>query len=983
MDYKDCLDAAISKEEPVVYSIPVDHPDRAKWLHLFGIGLWARYNRTGNMDDLEAAISETELAISITPADHPDRAVRLKTHGALLSTRYNRTGNMDDLEEAISKVELAISITPIDHLARAGILDNLASILWFRYTRKGNIDDLEAAISKSELAVSTTPVDHLDRAQRLSNLGNKLSDRYDRTGNIDDLTAAISKSELAVSVTPINHPFRALHSSNLGSILLYRYTRTGNMDDLEAAIYNAESAVSITPIYHPNQAEQLHNLGVMLSARYNRTRNIDDLKAAISKAELAVSISPIDHPNRAKQLNNLGSELSDRYDRTGNIDDLEAAISKAELAVYITPKNHPDRAIWLHNLGASLAKRYNRTRNIDDLEAAICKMELAVSITPRDHSDQALWLQSLGSRLSDRFYRTGKIGDLQAALESFTSSFDLSSALPLTRVQSARRAIHILVSIENWDRASSLAQAALKLLPFICDRYLGRTDQQYAILQISGLAADACSLSLRIGHVHEALQQLEFGRGIILGYLMDGRSDLAQLQNDYPGLANEYEALRFKAYTDISAKEPIIREQLHRERREAASRLEDCLHQIRQKDGYERFLMDPTLDELKQSAIEGPIIIVNATDFGCDAIIVSTSEVQAIALPEMNSSKAPPFFKERLGRYKTIDPEQLKKYERDVESDLGSVKLDIEADVEYMSWLWSSCVKPILKVVTDNRLSDSNELLRVWWIGAGIAGSFPFHAAGQYIQGVENIRDYENTLSQIIPSYTPTIKALSYARSCASRAAKVNGNETSILVVAMPTTPKHRSLPGVDREKLAIQQMTRDFCRIKALESPTAKRVLEDMGGYDIVHFACHGSADPKDPSNSHLLLQTSGPSGPVVDELTVSDISKKNTLGRTLIAYLSACSTAGVEASKHADECLHIASAFQVAGFAHVIGSLWPADDDVCVRLAESFYRSLAKTATKHSNRDVAEAYRNAILEIRSKFASPSLWGSFTHWGA
>ena len=139
---------------------------------------------------------------------------------------------------------------------------------------------------------------------------------------------------------------------------------------------------------------------------------------------------------------------------------------------------------------------------------------------------------------------------------------------------------------------------------------------------------------------------------------MDSRSNLTKLQNDYPSLANEYDAFRFKAYTDIEEKEPAIRAQLLRERREAATRLEDCLRQIRLKSGYDRFLLEPTLDELQQSASEGPIVIVNATDIECDAMIVSTSKVQAIALPEMNSSQAPSFFQQKLGRYRSIDHQQ-------------------------------------------------------------------------------------------------------------------------------------------------------------------------------------------------------------------------------------------------------------------------------------------------------------------------------------
>ena len=205
------------------------------------------------------------------------------------------------------------------------------------------------------------------------------------------------------------------------------------------------------------------------------------------------------------------------------------------------------------------------------------------------------------------------------------------------------------------------------------------------------------------------------------------------------------------------------------------------------------------MHELKQCANEGPSVFVNVTDIRCDAIIVSTAEVQAIALPEMNSCQAPSSFQKKLGRYRTTDLKKLKKYERDIEYDTGGndyVNPDASASFEHMSWLWSSCVEPILKEVKNSQASDSHELLRVWWIGTGIASSFPFHAAGHYIND-ENAQDSENTLSQIIPSYTPTIKALSYARSCASRAAKINSSETSILVVTMPSTPEHKSLPGV------------------------------------------------------------------------------------------------------------------------------------------------------------------------------------------
>ena len=181
-----------------------------------------------------------------------------------------------------------------------------------------------------------------------------------------------------------------------------------------------------------------------------------------------------------------------------------------------------------------------------------------------------------------------------------------------------------------------------------------------------------------------------------------------------------------------------------------------------------------------------------------------------------------------------------------IENDLENEQVEpgAKAEVEHMSRLWPSCVQPIIKKLKEDQALDFHEPLRVWWIGTGVAGSLPFHAAGQYINDFKKFQDSENTLSKIIPSYTSTIKALPYARFCASRAVKLNSSEISILV-KMPTTPGHRSLPGVDHEKFAIKQITKDVRRIKTLESPMAAQVLNYISGFDIVHFACHASADP------------------------------------------------------------------------------------------------------------------------------------------
>lgn len=192
-------------------------------------------------------------------------------------------------------------------------------------------------------------------------------------------------------------------------------------------------------------------------------------------------------------------------------------------------------------------------------------------------------------------------------------------------------------------------------------------------------------------------------------------------------------------------------------------------------------------------------------------------------------------------------------------------------------------------------------------------------------------------------------------------------------------------LTGVDRERKAIEEACQGIYSCEELRFPTADEVLEKIPISEITHFACHGLSDLADPSNSRLLFQKNGKDGPVVDGLTVAKVSTVTTQGPAWIAFLSACSTAEIKVGKLADEGLHLTSAFQVAGFAHVIGSLWSANDDICVRVAELFYDDLTRSGRAQvSNGAVAAALRNAVMQVGAELPlSPDIWVPFVHFGA
>jgi CHAT domain-containing protein len=104
----------------------------------------------------------------------------------------------------------------------------------------------------------------------------------------------------------------------------------------------------------------------------------------------------------------------------------------------------------------------------------------------------------------------------------------------------------------------------------------------------------------------------------------------------------------------------------------------------------------------------------------------------------------------------------------------------------------------------------------------------------------------------------------------------------------------------------------------------------------DLAHFACHAVSDVDHPSSSHLLLANG--------RFTVRDIGALHTPDAPYLAFLSACST-GRGSEEFPEEAIHVSSAFQLAGFPHVISTLWSIADDAVVALAEHVYRTLTET--------------------------------------
>jgi CHAT domain-containing protein len=74
------------------------------------------------------------------------------------------------------------------------------------------------------------------------------------------------------------------------------------------------------------------------------------------------------------------------------------------------------------------------------------------------------------------------------------------------------------------------------------------------------------------------------------------------------------------------------------------------------------------------------------------------------------------------------------------------------------------------------------------------------------------------------------------------------------------------------------------------------------------------------------------------------------------------------------------MAAAFQLAGYRHVIATLWPIGDRSAVQLADDIYRMLSAERTID---DAAAALHTATRRLRAIYAGrPSTWAAHIHNG-
>ncbi|MFD8690554.1 CHAT domain-containing protein [Streptomyces sp. NPDC059651] len=837
-----------------------------------------------------------------------------------LGALYRYTRDARQSDEAVHHFRAALaSLQPATAELRGSLLTSLGYVQWIRARDTGDELLMDAAVDTLREAVG-----HASRTRvsmTLTNLGSALMDRARRTGNRVWMAEAVTVLRRAVDDSLPSAMDRTLHLNNLAEALRHWAALAGDPSATDEAITLLRAAMAVEHGDIGGTETAAINLGDLLVGRAQADHDPHAIEEARQVLEKAVDRLGKEHPSRFFALQKLAM----------------ACVFAADLAQDPT--------------GATARQARHR--------AAAAARESLTGIPEGDPSYALSQLMLSAAQLSRA--KAGEQIDLAEVVRLARACARHPAAHSAARLQAARG--WGLASMKAGDRREALEgyAYAVGLLPGMAPRSLARVDQEARLSGSDGLASDAAALAIDAGEPARALALLEQGRGVLLAQGLENRADVSRLRDLDPVRAAEFERIR-----DLLGTPPPLSpaQDAHdagataEARHTMAQRWNHLLAEIRELPGLENFLNPPSVPELVSAAAGGPVVVVNVSVYRCDALVVTADAgIDVVPLPGL-----------------TLDAtmERAAEFIDGMETAYGANGVDEAVAMMHtltgtLGWLWDTIAAPVLgRLGLDAGPGDGDPWPRLWWCPTGWLSFLPLHAAGR---GGPDSGTW--VMDRVVSSYTPTLRALVRARTGPAPGG-AGRTRPSPLVVALAETPGAAPLPGVAREVELIAEL---FPARRLLAGPDA--TVEAVGGaleaHPWVHFSCHGISDLLNPSQSGLALYDG--------RLTVSDVAVQRPRTPEL-AMLSACSASrgGIRLS---DEVVQLTSSFQLAGYPHVIGTLWPIADKLATHLTGEFYTALAEDIARGRPLDPAAALHHPVRALRDRYAqAPHLWAAHIHTG-
>lgn len=860
--------------------------------HHYAVMLRSLYLREGRRELLE----ENCALLASVVAEVPDEPLYLVSWATSLMERFHVFTDVAYLHAALAAAEKALALTPPDDPLLPSCLNTVAAAMFELGKVEDDVRRLRKALELGRACVAATPPGAPERPDHLSNLAAHLGAVQMLTGDADLLRESVVTLREALDALNGGHPGRAACLARMTECLFALYDHTGEARLLDEAVTTAREAVALIPENSPLLGRVLNTLSVVL-------RNRNELPEAVDAARRAVA-QPGDESSLVIHLDSLRHCLS-RYDDALGGDAgvrreiVEVARRTAALA--------PGHARRLSSLSWALLQA-------GDLDEAVDVGREAARLS----ADAEIAFRTGCALLG----RETEADAREAAAVLAAGAGDEGSA-PQHRIEAARALAYAHAALGDHVGALEAMDQAVELFPLVASWRLARGGRTQALGRHGGLASEAAAAALDAGEPGRALTYLEQARVLLLGEALQMRTDLRDLDDHR---AAEFLRLR-DLLTAETEEKPGHLPPLDSagERLKLSQAFGDLVADIRLE--HAGFLAPPSVDRLLDQAAEGPIVLVSASAWRSDALILTAGEVRHVPLPGLTHDHAAMWAGRLAG-----GPE-------------NALLLPL------LEWLWDVVAEPVLAAL------DPAPGSRLWWCPVGVLASLPLHAAGRHGEGGPSVP------ARVVSSYTATVQALGHSRT---RRPGAGGG----LIVAVPEADGQKPLPAVVRELAAVTAHL-EKAGIPVGTPSQADAILGALPTSPVVHVASHAVADPLSPWDSGIELAAT--------RLTVGEIARLDLSGAGL-AYLSACET-GLTRFGLADEAVHLAGAFQVAGYPQVIGGLWTVKDRIACKVADAVYADVLATGLDLDR--VPRALHAAVEALRARFpAAPALWAAFVHHG-
>ncbi|KAG2009631.1 mucin-like protein 1 [Coprinopsis cinerea AmutBmut pab1-1] len=1046
------LEESIGHHREALAAMPPSHPIRATSLNNLATSLHSRFDHKGETQDLEDCVRSHREALALRPPGSPDRVASLSNLANSLSARFLQKGDIQDLEESISHHREASLLLAPDHPGRSKFLNNFANSLYALFNQKGDFQTLEESIAYYREALDLRPEGHPEHLSSLSNLAVPLFARFTHKGDIQDLAECISYHQRVLEQRPKAHPDRSATLDSLATCLGTRFQRMGEFKDLDDSIAYQKEALALRPQGHPARCSTLNNVATSLTSRFEHRGDFQDLEDAIMCHTEALELRPAGHPERSSSLRNLGGSLSNRFRYKGVSQDLEESIRYQREALALTPKGHPDRSSSLIRLAVSLSTLFQHRKNLEDLEECIQYHREALELREGDHPERASSLNNLGVALYARFESQGDLKDLKDCVSYHGEALHTATAQTESQIHPQRwlgSALNLIIALRalyrkfrepgilddilhhlknrpqiegtsfllqmqfdmlcteigrEFDRADVALEGytrGLALLPLLASLDLTLEQRKNVLVHTKNLLRDAVQCAIAQGELETAAHFLSSSRSVFWSQALQFRASLERLESSHPELAAELDSVNRRLqvatrqtsmddFEDSLVTPPAPNSVLQASPYVLSKEREVVLARIRQMEGFHDFLIPPSFQGLKAATAKGPIVFLNASYYGCDALIFkSDGSLEHLPLEvELDLLRSLKNAVQRLADGNTLHGEvqhdidvAFEKRNLRLKARIGKRNRSVDDDFRrVLEILWELVVLPVverlrLKKINsqdDNSQDDSDLRRRIWWCPTGPFAFLPVHAAGIYSsqgEGISCLSDYA------VSSYCSSPQDLLAPPT-------KSGPDFKMFAVIEPEKlgPGMSSLPSATLELEKIKSQIPDQRRLTTLvgskDNPTStKSVIDEINTSSIVHFGCHGMQDLSNPLNSHLLLSGG--------QLTVEGLIRECQTSTPALAYLSACETAMGD-EERPDESLTLAATMMFAGFRGVVGTMWSIHDQDAPIVANVFYQHLFRHggSSPPDVTDAAYGLDRAVKELRDLGRPFHHWVPFVHFG-